>query len=277
MKRRELITLLGGATAWPLAARAQQPAIPVIGFLNTGSSVSLTHLATAFRRGLGEVGYNENKNVGLEYRWAEGQYDRLPAMAAELVRRQVAVIAANSPAAIAAKSLTSTIPIVFSTGADPIALGFVSSLNRPDGNLTGIYFFSADMETKRMALLHELLPTATTIAVLLNPKYANFEVQTKEVQEAAHTLGLRIHILRASSEPEIEAAFARLAEVQARALLVGADAFFNNQHSQMIDLAARYAMPAMYEQREFAEAGGLASYVACATLIVRSGSTADEF
>jgi putative ABC transport system substrate-binding protein len=181
-------------------------------------------------------------------------------MAAELVRRQVAVIAANSPAAIAAKSLTSTIPIVFSTGADPIALGFVSSLNRPDGNLTGIYFFSADIETKRMALLHELLPTATTIAVLLNPKYANFEVQTKEVQEAAHTLGLRIHILRASSEPEIEAAFARLAEVQARALLVGADAFFNNQHSQMIDLAARYAMPAMYEQREFAEAGGLASY-----------------
>ena len=261
MRRRKFITLLGGAAATlPLAARAQQPAIPVIGFLNTGSSQSQTYLAAAFRQGLSEADYVEGKNVAIEYRWAEGRYDRLPAMASDLVRRQVAVIAANSPGAVAAKALTKTIPIVFSTGTDPIALGFVNSLNRPGGNLTGVYFFSADMEAKRMGLLHELVPAATTVAVLLNPTYPNFDVQTKEVQEAARMLGLQIQILHASTEQEIEAAFASLAQWQARVLLIGADAFFNNQHAQIVALTARYAVPAIYEQREFAEAGGLVSY-----------------
>ena len=261
MRRRKFITLLGGAAATlPLAARAQQPAIPVIGFLNTGSSQPQTYLAAAFRQGLSEADYVEGKNVAIEYRWAEGRYDRLPAMASDLVRRQVAVIAANSPGAVAAKALTKTIPIVFSTGTDPIALGFVDSLNRPGGNLTGVYFFSADMEAKRMGLLHELVPAATTVAVLLNPTYPNFDVQTKEVQEAARMLGLQIQILHASTEQEIEAAFASLAQWQGRVLLIGADAFFNNQHAQIVALTARYAVPAIYEQREFAEAGGLVSY-----------------
>ncbi|MFZ1007802.1 MAG: ABC transporter substrate-binding protein [Candidatus Sulfotelmatobacter sp.] len=261
MRRREFITLVGGAVAgWPLAARAQQPAIPVIGFLNTGSSQSQTYLLAAFRQGLSEADYVEGKNVAIEYRWAEGRYDRLPAMASDLVRRQVAVIAANSPGAVAAKALTKTIPIVFSTGTDPIASGFVDSLNRPGGNLTGVYFFSADMEAKRMGLLHELVPAATTVAVLLNPTYPNFDVQTKEVQEAARMLGLQIKILHASTEQEIEAAFASLAQWRALVLLIGADAFFNNQHAQIVALTARYAVPAIYEQREFAEAGGLVSY-----------------
>jgi ABC-type uncharacterized transport system substrate-binding protein len=261
MRRRNFIAGLASTTAvWPIAARAQQPAMPVIGFLNTGSSQSLTHLAAAFRQGLSETGYVEGKNVAIEYRWAEGRYDRLPAMASDLVRRQVAVIAGNSPAAVAAKALTKTIPIVFSTGTDPIALGFVDSLNQPGGNLTGIYFFSADMEGKRLGLLHELVPAATSVAVLLNPTYPNFDVQIKEVQEAAHKLGQQIQILRASTGQEIEAAFASMAQWQARALLVGADAFFNNQHSQIVALATRYAVPTIYEQREFAEAGGLVSY-----------------
>ena len=261
MRRREFITLVGGAVAgWPLAARAQQPAIPVIGFLNTGSSQSQTYLLAAFRQGLSEADYVEGKNVAIEYRWVEGRYDRLPAMASDLVRRQVAVIAANSPGAVAAKALTKTIPIVFSTGTDPIASGFVDSLNRPGGNLTGVYFFSADMEAKRMGLLHELVPAATTVAVLLNPTYPNFDVQTKEVQEAARMLGLQIKILHASTEQEIEAAFASLAQWRALVLLIGADAFFNNQHAQIVALTARYAVPAIYEQREFAEAGGLVSY-----------------
>ena len=260
--RREILAGLCSAVAvaWPLAARAQQPAIPVIGFLNTGSSQSQTYLLAAFRQGLSEADYVEGKNVAIEYRWAEGRYDRLPAMASDLVRRQVAVIAANSPGAVAAKALTKTIPIVFSTGTDPIASGFVDSLNRPGGNLTGVYFFSADMEAKRMGLLHELVPAATTVAVLLNPTYPNFDVQTKEVQEAARMLGLQIKILHASTEQEIEAAFASLAQWQALVLLIGADAFFNNQHAQIVALTARYAVPAIYEQREFAEAGGLVSY-----------------
>ena len=261
MRRRDFISLIGGAAAaWPMAPLAQQPPTPSIGFLNTGSSQSLTHLAAAFRQGLSEVGYVEGRNVGIEYRWAEGHYDRLPAMASDLVRRQVAVITANSPGAVAAKALTKTIPIVFSTGTDPVALGFVNSLNRPGGNLTGVYFFSADMETKRMGLLHELVPSAMTVAVLLNPTYPNFDNQTKEVQEAGRILGQQIEILRASTDQEIEAAFASLVQLRARALLVGADAFFNNQHVQIVALAARYTVPAIYEQREFAEAGGLASY-----------------
>ena len=181
MRRREFITLLGGAgAAWSIVARAQS-SMPMIGFLNTGSSQSLTHFAAAFRAGLNETGYVDRQNVAIEYRWAEGHYDRLPAMASELIGRRVAVIAANSPGAVAAMKLTKTVPIVFSTGSDPVALGFVNSLNRPGSNLTGVYFFSADMETKRIGLLHELVSTATTVGVLLNPTYPNFEIQTKEV------------------------------------------------------------------------------------------------
>jgi putative ABC transport system substrate-binding protein len=180
LRRRDFITLLGGTAAtWPLASHAQQAAMPVVGFLNTGSSSSGTHLAAAFRQGLSEAGYVDGKNATIEYRWAEGQYDRLPAMASDLVRRQVAVIAADSPATVAAKPLTRTIPIVFSTGTDPIALSFVNSLSRPEGNLTGVYFFSADMEAKRLGLLHELIASATVVAVLLNPTYPNFDVQAK--------------------------------------------------------------------------------------------------
>jgi putative ABC transport system substrate-binding protein len=261
LNRRELTTLLGGAAAaWPLAARAQQPAMPVVGFLNSGSPASFDYRAAAFRQGLSEAGYVEGKNVAIEYRWAEGHNNRLRAMASDLVRRQVAVIVANSPGVVAAKALTKTIPIVFSTGTDPIASGFVTSLNRPGGNLTGVYFLSADLEAKRMGLLHELVPAAATIAVLLNPTYLNFETQTKEVEEAARILGLRIQVLRASTEQELDAAFASLAQLQAKALLVGADPLFNNLYVKIVALAARHAVPAIYEQREFAEAGGLVSY-----------------
>ena len=260
MRRREFIAGLASTTmAWPLTARAQQPALPVVGFLHSGSSASSGHLGAAVRQGLDEVGYVEGKNVAIEYRWAD-QQDRLHAMAADLVRRQAAVIVANSPGTVAAKALTRAIPIVFTTGTDPVASGFVASLNRLSGNLTGIYFFAADLEAKRMGLLHELVSPAATIAVLLDPTYVNFDTQSKEVQEAAGTLGLRIKVLRASKEQDVNAAFASLAQLGAQALLVGANPFFYNSHTQIVALAARYAVPAMYEQRVFADAGGLASY-----------------
>jgi putative ABC transport system substrate-binding protein len=261
MNRRQFITLLGGAAAtWPLAARAQQPPMPTIGFLNGSSAWDSAHLVTAFRQGLSEIGYVEGQNVVIDFRWAEGHYDRLPALAADLVRRQVAVIVSNTPATIAAKATTTTIPIVFSTGSDPVRLAFVASLNRPGGNVTGVSFFSAVLEAKRLGILRELVPTAAMIAVLLNPKYPDAEAQSREIQEAAHTLGQQIEILRASTERDLDTAFAKLAELRAGGLLVCADPFLTSRRDYIVALATRHAVPAIYAWREFAVVGGLASY-----------------
>jgi putative ABC transport system substrate-binding protein len=260
MRRRAFISLLAGAAAWPLAARAQQVAVPIVGFLNGSSAWESAHIVGAFRQGLSEVGYVDGRNVAMDYRWAEGHYDRLSALAADLVRRQVAVIACNTPAAIAAKAATTTIPIVFSSGTDPIRLGLVSSLNKPGGNVTGVSFFSVMLEAKRLGLLRELVPTAAAFAVILNPQFPDFEAQANEIQEAGRRLGVPIQILRASSEREIDLAFAKLTELRAGGLLVGADPFLYSQRDYIVGLAARSGVPAIYEQRENAVAGGLASY-----------------
>ena len=267
MKRREFITLLGGAaTAWPVIARAQQPAMPVIGFLNGGSPEPFADYVAAFRQGLGETGYAEGRNVAIEFRWAEGQNDRLPAQAADLVRRQVDVIVATGGApAIAAKTAATKIPIVFSSGGDPVALGLVASLNRPGGNATGVNMFTSELGPKRLGLLRELVPTAALTAVLINPKGPSSEEQLKDVHEAARAVDQQIHILHASSEPELDTAFATLPSLRAGALLVGSDPYFNSRRDQIIALAARYVIPAIYEWREFAMAGGLMSYGASLT------------
>ena len=262
MRRREFITLLGGsAAAWPLAARAQ-PAMPVIGFLSGTSSAPFAHLVAAYREGLREMGYVEGRNLAIEFRWAEGQYDRLPDMAADLVRRQVAVITTTGgdPAALAAKAATTIIPIVFTAGTDPVKSGLVASLNRPGGNATGVHILTAMMEGKRQGLLRELVPTVTRIAVLLNPTYTAAEVQLKEVEEAARTLGLETQVLHASTELELDTTFATLGQLRVGALQVCADPSFNSRRDHIVALAARHAIPAIYEQREFAVAGGLASY-----------------
>jgi ABC-type uncharacterized transport system substrate-binding protein len=262
IKKRQFITLLGGAAAaWPLAAHAQQ-AMPVIGFLSSRSPHEAAYVVAAFHRGLREGGYSEGENVGIEYRWAEGQYDRLPALAADLVRRRVAVIASTGGigAAIAAKQATSTIPIVFTAGDDPIKHGVVASLNRPGGNVTGIYNFISAIEAKRFGLLRETVPTAASIAVLLNPSYPGFDLQSRDLQGAARAVGQEINVLNASSEADIHAAFRAVARLPAAALLVGADPFFNGRREQLVTLAAHYNVPTMYELREYAVAGGLLSY-----------------
>ena len=261
MKRREFITLLGGAAAsWPLSARAQQPALPVIGFLNGGSSWEYAQITAAFRNGLSETGYVEGRNVWIEYRWAEGRYERLPALAADLVRRQVSVIAANTPATPAAKAATTAIPIVFLTSTDPVAAGLVASLNRPGGNLTGVALLNVDIGPKRLELLHELVPAASVVALLSNPTNPNSERQSRIMQAAARTLGLQLHVLHASTERDFDAAFATLAQLRAGAVIIGADAFFINQSEQLGALALRHAVPAISFYREFVAAGGMMSY-----------------
>jgi putative tryptophan/tyrosine transport system substrate-binding protein len=264
MKRREFITLLGNAVAaWPLAARAQQPAMPVVGFLSGRSPYESATVVGAFGQGLGETGYFESKNVIIEYRWAEGRYDRLPALAAGLVSRHVAVIAAvgGPNSGQAAKAATPTIPIVFISGTDPVQEGLVASLNKPGGNATGVNPLLPAMEGKRLGLLRELIPNAALIAVLLNPASRdNFNHQMNDVQEAAGEVGQEILVLRASSEEEIEAAFATAAERRASGLLVAADPFMLSRRERLVALAAHYAIPVIYEVREYATAGGLMSY-----------------
>jgi putative tryptophan/tyrosine transport system substrate-binding protein len=264
LKRREFITLLGGAAAtvaWPLAARAQQPAMPMVGFLNQGSAKPSAYLAAAFRNGLKEVGYVEGHNVAIEYRWAESQYNQLPELAADLIGRKAFVLAvAFLPAALAAKALTSTIPICFVTGADPVNQGLVTSLNRPGGNVTGVAFFSALLGAKRLGLLHELVPAAGTFALLVNSTNANAESLTRDLQAAGHTLGKQILVLPASTEREIDGQFATLDQQQVGALIVAPDAFFDSQRDHIVELVARRAIPAIYERREAAMAGGLMSY-----------------
>ena len=263
MKRREFTTLLGGAAAaWPLAARAQQPAMPVVGFLSSGTPEGLAHLTSAFRQGLNEAGYVEGRNVTIEYRWAEGQYDRLPALAADLVRQVTVLAATTTPAALAAKRATSTIPIVFTIGADPIAIGLVDSLSRPSGNVTGVNNYLSDLGSKRLELLRELVPNAAVIGVLVNPNFPDAESQSKDLREAARKLGQQVHVVNANSENDFERAFATFVQLQARVLLVTVDPLFNSRREQLVALAARHKIPTMYFGREFVLAGGLMSYAA---------------
>ena len=261
--RRKLLVALGGAAAaWPLAARAQQPAMPVVGFLSSASADAYTDRVREFRQGLRDAGYVEGENVAIEYRWAEGQYDRLPALAAELVRRQVAVIvAAPFPSVLAAKSATAIIPIVFSVGDDPVKLGFVSSLARPGGNLTGVNFFGAEVVSKRLEFLRELIPGVGRLAVLVNPSNATVsEATVRGVEAAARGTGVQVQVFNAGTRREIDAAFANLMRERSDAVFVGGDAFFTSRRVQLANLAARYVIPSSFSQREMAEAGGLMSY-----------------
>ena len=270
MRRREFITLIGGAAAaWPLAAGAQQSTIPVIGFLNADSPQGYGRQLSAFLKGLGESGYVDGRNVAIEYRWAENRLDRLPAMAADLVHRQVTVIAANSQATEAAKAATTTIPIIFTTGADPVQIGFVASLNRPGGNLTGVTSLDAELGRKRLELLHELLPKARIIAALINPTFPGSDILSSDLQAAASTLGLQLHILYARTERDIDTAFATLLQLRADALVIGNDPFFNSRSDQLAALALRHAVPTIYQFREFAAAGGLMSYGTSITDVYR--------
>jgi putative ABC transport system substrate-binding protein len=263
MRRRDFIKVVAGsAMTWPLAARAQQPTLPVIGFLNSVSPHSWENYVAGFRAGLKEVGYIDGQNVTIEFRWAEGHYDRLPGMAADLVRRKVAVLVSTGgePSVLAAKAATTTIPIVFTSGVDPISAGFVSSLSRPGGNITGVNLFTSTIESKRLGLLRALVPGVQLIAVLFNQNRQDYARQKRDVEEAARAIGQQIHLLSASNESEINAAFATATQLRAGAMLVGADPFFNSQRDKIVALAARDAIPAIYEQREHALAGGLMSY-----------------
>jgi len=267
MNRREFITLIGGAAAapsmfWPRLASAEQATMPVIGFLSSRSPAESSHLVAAFRAGLQAGGYVEGQNVAIEYRWAEGQYDRLPALAVDLVRRGVAVLATTGgePSALAAKAATSTIPIVFTVGGDPVKIGLVASLNRPGGNATGVSLLTTVPEAKRLGLLHELVPNAALIGVLINPNYQGAEAQSREVQDAARAIDRPIEIAMAGNDRQLEAAFGTLVQQHADALLVGADPFFGTRRDRIIALAAQFKLPAMYQFRDYPVAGGLMSY-----------------
>src|SRR5262245_48569460 len=262
MNRRDFVTLLGGASAaWPLAARAQQPALPVVGFLNSETPTGYAPFAAAFREGLSESGFVEGRNVAIEYRWAEGHNDRLPALAAELVRLRVAVIgAAGTPSALAAKAATTTIPIVFSTAADPVSEGLVASLNRPGGNVTGVTNLGVELVQKQVEMLHQMVPKATPIAVLVDPSQPFAEAATKDALTAGRALGLQIHIAEASSERDVNAAFATVAQVGAGGLVICPGPFSFSRRGQIAALALRHAMPAIFYSREFPAVGGLMSY-----------------
>lgn len=261
MSRREFITLLSAAAAWPIGVCAQQTAMPVIGFLGSRGPGDDPHLLDAWRRGLKQAGYVDGRNVAIEYRFAESRYDRLPALAADLVRRRVAVIAANGPAAQAAKAATATIPIVFTAGFDPVEIGLVTSLNRPGGNVTGVSILDVELGPKRLELLHELVPAATIIAVLINPTdTGRAAIISKNLQATARALGLRPHVLHASADRNLDAVFKGLSQLRADGLVIGGDPFFNSRTRQLGSLSIRHAMPAAYQFRPFAEAGGLMSY-----------------
>ena len=261
-RRREFITLLGGAAVWPLAATAQQATIPLVGFLSSRASDDGAHLFAGFRRGLAEYGYVEGQNVTVEYRWAHGQYDRLPALAAELARRPVTIFvtAGGERAALAAKVATTTIPIVFVVGSDPVRLGLVASYNRPGGRITGVHILSETLEAKRLGLLHELVPQAEKVGVLINPDLSTAADQLNDMQGAARAIGLQVHILRARTDREIEVAFETVALNRIPALVVTADPFFNARRDKLVSLSANYSVPTVYQFREYAVAGGLISY-----------------
>jgi putative ABC transport system substrate-binding protein len=262
MRRREFIMLLGGAAGWPLAARAQQPAMPLIGFLSAALPQPYAHIVTAFQQGLKEIGYVDGQNIAIEYRWAQNEMNRLPVLATELVNRQVTVIAASStPAAFAAKATTKTIPIVFEMGFDPVEVGLVASLNRPGGNLTGVTNSGVEVAPKQLELLHELVPMATSIALLVNPiNRALTERLVRDTQAAAGKLGLQLHILHASADGDFDAVFAALKQLHAGALMIGADVFFIERSKQLAELTVRYTIPASFHFREFVIGGGLMSY-----------------
>ena len=263
MKRRELITLMGGAVVgWPLAARAQQPAMPVVGFLNSGSPAERAPFIAAFRQGLKETGYVEGQTAAIEYRFAEARYDRLPSLASDLVRRQVAVIAATGDTAspLAAKGATTTIPIVFVVGSDPVKEGLVASFNRPGGNITGVSIISSALVSKQFELLHELVPQAAVVGILVNPSNPNVGVELADLHSAAQTMGVQVAVLRASTESEIEGAFVTLMQLRADALLIAPDVFFLDQREKLVALAKHEAIPTIYTRREHAAIGGLMSY-----------------
>ncbi len=262
MKRREFISLLGGAAAaWPLAARAQQAATPVVGYVSGSSAAERAPLLTAFRKGLGDIGYIEGRNVMLEYRFAEGKYDQIPGLAMDLVRRPVAVIfAGDAPSALASKAATATIPIVFNSGGDVVQIGLVGNLRRPDGNITGVNLIAGPLPAKQFEILHEVAPKAKTIALLINPENANALRDFTTVQEAARSLGVRVVVLRSSTKTSFENIFSSLAQEKAGALLVNADVFFTSERDYLVAMSARHGIPAIYAWREFSAAGGLISY-----------------
>ena len=269
MKRRTFIAGIGGTAAWPVVGRAQQAAMPVIGFLNSASPGGYAPMVAAFRQGLKEAGFVEGQNVAVEFRWAEGQYDRVPGIALDLVGRQVAVIVANTPGVLAIKAATTTIPIVFTTANDPVQLGLVASLARPGGNVTGVTQLAIEVGPKRLELLHELVPTANLIALLVNPTNpTSAETQSRDMQAAARILGVQLHVLHASTDRDIDTVFATLAQLRAGALAIGADAFLYGRSEQLAALAFRHAVPAISYERAFSAAGGLMSY---------GGSTPDAY
>jgi putative tryptophan/tyrosine transport system substrate-binding protein len=275
MRRREFIGLLGGAAAWPTSARAQQPALPVIGFLNPGSPAEWAHLVAAFKDGLADAGYVDGRNVAIEYRWGGDRYDRLPEMATDLVRRQVALIftAGGPSTALAAKAATSSIPIVFVSGTDPVDAGFVSNLSRPDANLTGVHVLTTVLSAKRQELLHELVPSAAMVAMLVNPSSAQTRFEMSEVLAAADKIGQRVRILTASNDSEVDAAFTTIVEQRIGGLLVQGDVFFTSRRDQLVLLTTRHAIPTVFAWREFVTSGGLMSYGASLRMGYRLAGT----